>query len=135
MELINKLTDCKNYNRSVWNALRQKVLKPGKLLRVPFTEMDNDTVMHLVMHWMMYHSVRGEKYEIRVNVVERQTVYTATITKRRRGIRMCNIKEQPQLREKSLYCWKKGVRYDNLTYKEIWYSTKRADLLSKLNED
>ena len=92
--------------------------------------MDNDAATKAVLKWIALNSISGQKYEIRLQVPERQIVYVTRLANRKRSLYITSIREAPELTGKALHCWLNNVSYRMLTHNEIQRSVKRADAVN-----
>jgi len=134
MELVTIIQNAARGNRNPRRAFKELgAEKPGTLSK-PFFELEDETVLALILNWMANKGKSGDKFNIRIHAEETTYTSVARIYATRMTVTM-PIQED-RWNGETLYVWKPTDCYHNLTTLSLKQSAKKAKVLNwQMSED
>jgi len=134
MELVTILQAAARGNRNPRKAFRELgAERPGTLSR-PFIELEEETVLALILNWMANKGKSGDEFNIRIWAEE--TTYTSVVRIYATRMTVTIPIQDDKWNGKSFYVWKPTDCYHNLTTSSLKQSARRAKALNwQMTED
>jgi len=128
MELVNLIQSVARENRNPRKTFKEFGAEKVETLSKPFLELDDKTVLALMLNWMANKGKSGDKFRIRIHTEE--TTYTSIARIYATRMTVTQPKKEDRWNGKILYVWKPTDCYHNLTALSLKQSAKRAKRLN-----